>query len=80
MLSSGKNFTQVLKDTGISFVVIGALSGRHPIQPETEWIEEIVRACDDAGVRVFLKNNLNSENLPDNAFDKTGLLRQEVPL
>ena len=65
-------------------------------QPKIEWMKEIVQACDKAGVKVFLKNNLKLA-LP---FDKaewawtrnsyfegrssqvvyTGLLRQEVPV
>ncbi len=41
--------------------------------------EEIVQACDKAGIPVSLKHNLNSENLPDNAFNKDGRVRQEQP-
>jgi protein gp37 len=46
---------------GIEFVVIGGWSNKadykkHPVNPE--WIEEIVSACDKAGVKVWLKNNL----------------------
>jgi len=31
---------------------------RDTLQPKLEWVEEIVRACDKAGVPVFLKDNL----------------------
>jgi len=29
------------------------------LQPKIEWVEEVVRAADQAGIPVFLKNNLN---------------------
>ncbi len=42
---------------GISFVVIGGFSGgKNP--PKIEWVKEIVEACDKAGVKVWLKDNL----------------------
>jgi len=46
--------------------------------PQAERVGEIVAACDKAGVPVFIKHNINSENLPDNAFGKDGLVRQEL--
>ncbi|KKL96447.1 hypothetical protein LCGC14_1844400 [marine sediment metagenome] len=48
-------------------------------QPKIEWVQEIVQAADKAGIPVFLKKNLNSENLPTNAFGKEGLVRREMP-
>lgn len=45
----------------LDWVIIGQQT---PIRPETtpkiEWIQEIVEACDKAGIPVFLKNNLKS--------------------
>lgn len=41
--------------------------------------EVAVEACDKAGIPVFIKHNMNSENLPNNAFNKDGLVRQEMP-
>lgn len=32
--------------------------GKWTLQPKIEWVKEIVEACDKAGVKVFLKNNL----------------------
>jgi len=32
---------------------------RYTLQPKIEWVKEIVEACDKAGAKVFLKNNLN---------------------
>lgn len=42
----------------IDWLVIGAQSGRHPIQPRIEWVREIVEAADQAGISVWLKDNL----------------------
>ncbi len=63
---------------GLNWVIIGAQT-KPTIMPKIEWVREIVEACDKAGIPVFLKNNLNSENLPGNAFDEVGLVRQEMP-
>lgn len=52
--------------------------------PEISWVEEIVRACDKAGLPVFLKDNLlelvNYQS-PETefAFNKDGYYRQELP-
>ena len=45
-----------LKSVGISFVVIGCETGLGARPCKIEWIESIVRACDEAGVKVWLKN------------------------
>ena len=56
-------------DDAIDWVIIGRLTGYgHKYDPEIEWIEEIIRACDKAGISVFLKNNL-WDLLYTNAFD-----------
>ncbi len=58
--------------------------------PEISWIEEIVKACDKAGVAVFLKDNLNTlfaetTTIKDKwVFSKTNFMRgdlykQEIP-
>jgi len=52
-------------------------------QPKIEWVEEIVRACDKAGVKVFLKDNLKPLLISDARWGKGGylkLLRQEMPI
>lgn len=53
------------------------------LQPQIEWVEEIVRAADRAGVKVFLKDNLI---LPDGeepfyyeGTDGDWRIRQEIP-
>jgi len=64
--------------SGIEWVVIGGMdNGKNP-PGMTDSIREIVEACDKAGVKVFIKGNLNSEHLPQNAF-RQGLVRKEVP-
>lgn len=58
---------------GISWVIVGRLSGYgHKYNPKIEWVEEIVKAADKAGIPVFQKDNLKPL-LEDN-------LRQELPL
>lgn len=42
----------------LDWIVIGGLSNKRAQQPKVEWVEEIVKAADMAGVSVFLKNNL----------------------
>ena len=57
------------------------------LQPKIEWVEEIVRACDKAGIPVFLKKNLGhnlqyGKNLSlTHRPDEHGVLvlRQELP-
>jgi protein gp37 len=57
------------------------------LQPKIEWVEEIVRACDKAGVPVFLKDNLmplmeasfGRENYLSPVLTPDGELRQELP-
>ena len=59
-----------IKELGINWVIIGAQT--KPYKPPTiEAVEEIVRACDEAGVPVFQKDNLKPL-LGNN-------LRQELP-
>jgi len=53
------------------------------LQPPIEWVEEIVRAADKAGIPVFLKDNLmpliiDQPRVPSWSSDNKGL-RQELP-
>ena len=48
---------EALTLAGISQVIIGSQTKPYK-PPKIEWVEEIVQACDKAGVKVFLKNNL----------------------
>jgi len=77
------------KDAGIKWVIIGAQTRPYK-PPKIEWVEEIVRACDKAGVPVFLKDNLESLlkgaegwapawAVSARECDGTEYLRQEVP-
>ena len=69
---------------GANWVIIGAQTKPYK-PPKIEWVEEIVRACDKAGVKVFLKDNLvpllASSPDPKKAesyYSEMGL-RQEMP-
>ena len=54
-------------------VIIGAQT-KPTVYPKIEWVEEIVRACDKAGVPVFIKNNLKPV-MRNSAWR----IRQEMP-
>lgn len=70
---------------GINWVILGSQTKPYK-SPKIEWVEEIVEACDKAGIPVFLKDNLEPLflekfppkpwenfgcwNLPDWAIDK----------
>ena len=43
--------------SSVDWVIIGAQTKSYK-PPKIEWVEEIVRACDKAGIAVFLKDNL----------------------
>lgn len=73
----------------VDWVIIGAQTKPYK-PPEIAWVEEIIRACDKAGVKVFLKDNLapimaklkllkvtDGQGLPRVRGDYT--LRQEIP-
>ncbi|MBA7688291.1 hypothetical protein ES703_96770 [subsurface metagenome] len=73
----------------LNWVIIGAQTKPYK-PPKIEWVEEIVQACDKAGVPVFLKDNLaplmsklkllqviDGQGLPRMRGDYT--LRQEIP-
>jgi protein gp37 len=73
----------VLKSSGISWVIIGGWSGgKNP--PKIEWVREIIDAADQAGIPVWLKDNLLPimPNDIDWAWADKGeyfKLRQELP-
>ena len=53
-------------------------------QPKIEWVEEIEKAADKAGIPVFLKDNLLElvnyvDKKTEFAFNKDGYYRQEIP-
>ncbi len=64
----------------IQWVIIGAQTKPYK-PPKIEWVEEIIRACDKAGIPVFLKDNLDLIIPWDGIFrvKYAGALRQEMP-
>lgn len=44
-------------DSGVSWIIIGSQT-RPNVYPKIEWVTQIVKAADLAGVKVFLKDNL----------------------
>ena len=64
-----------LEEAGIQRVIIGAQT-RPTIMPRIEWVQEIVQACDKAGIPVFLKDNLR---MAGDVSMQVGYLRQELP-
>ena len=67
---------------GINWLIIGAQTKPYK-PPKIEGVEEIVRAADQAGIPVFLKNNIRplirEAVWPQWSMDKRGDLRQEMP-
>ncbi len=45
--------------TGIDWVVIGAKTGAHPLQPDFFWVRKLTLLAYDAGAKVYHKPNLN---------------------
>jgi protein gp37 len=84
---SSDTIWQELKLGGVSWVIIGAQT-KPVVYPRVEWVKEIVEACDKAGVKVFLKDNLGRflprqvAEQPGNLYPKDGWypLRQEMPV
>ncbi len=73
-----------LKEADINWVIIGSQTKPYK-PPKIEWVEEIVRACDKAGVPVFLKDNLIPalevrEPFLETTKDYTKYPRQEMPI
>jgi protein gp37 len=74
---------EYLKERGINWVIIGQQTPvRMATMPKLEWVSEIVKSCDNAGIPVFLKENLNCCAISDypELLDKQGNLRQELPV
>lgn len=84
---TGPNLTFWLVEGGIDWVIIGAQTKPYK-PPKIEWVEEIVRACDKAGIPVFLKDNLDNLLNPNEAIDCYSIhpdsggyrIRQEMPV
>ncbi|KKN24504.1 hypothetical protein LCGC14_0894440 [marine sediment metagenome] len=73
----------LLRHAGVSWIILGAQT-KPTVQPDIEWVRQIVAAADAAGIPVFLKDSLRPLR------DKTGILltkdsegyntlRQEMP-
>ncbi len=67
---------------GINWLIIGAQTKPYK-PPKIEWVQKIVEAADEAGIPVFLKDNL-SDLIPVNSSLRYGpagelRLRQEMP-
>ena len=80
----------LLIHAGVKWVIIGAQT-KPTVMPKIEWVQEIVQACDKAGIPVFLKDSLKPLMKPvyeqagciSNFFTdgdgETPVLRQEHP-
>jgi protein gp37 len=83
---------ELLKTCGINQVIIGAQTQPY-IPPKIEWVQYVVRAADEAGAKVFLKDNIGkliadnfmkAPSLYGDLMEKkdgvfTGRIRQEIP-
>lgn len=68
---------QELTLSGIDWVIIGQQTPiRKTTMPKIEWVQDIVQAADQAGIPVFLKDNLKSL-IPADSLGEG--LRQEFP-
>lgn len=43
----------------IQWIIIGAQTGKNPVNPELSWIEELLSEADSFNIPVFLKHNLS---------------------
>ncbi len=43
----------------VKWVIVGAETGPGAKPPQPEWVQSIINQCRDAGIPLFLKNNLN---------------------
>ena len=82
LLSWDKKASYFFNSGGINWVIIGAQTKPYK-PPKIEWVQEIVQACDKAGIPVFLKNNLYQALPSMNRLffdvDGVGEIRQELP-
>ena len=72
----------LLLEGSVDWLILGSQTKPYK-PPEIEWVEEMVEACDKAGVKVFLKNNLmpliiDQPRVPSWSSNRIGL-RQEMP-
>jgi len=74
-----------LKSAGITWCIVGAQT-RPTVWPSKYWIGEIIKACSEISVPVFLKDNLSILVFDDYYKSKTlglankeGIIRQELP-
>ncbi len=44
---------------GIQWIIVGAMTGKHPIIPKREWIDGIITSADRLGIPVFTKENIS---------------------
>lgn len=61
-LSIDPLLTDIAEDlpiAGIDWVIVGAQTGPKAVKPEKKWIENLIELCQEAGVSIFLKNNLH---------------------
>jgi len=62
LLASSRLDKRDLEDAGINWLIIGAetgnRNGKPPLSEVHKWAGEIIRAADEAGIPVFLKDNL----------------------
>jgi hypothetical protein len=81
-------FPDTVRGAGIKWVITGAQT--KPVKyPEKEWVEEVVKGADEAGAKVFLKDNLKTllletgedcrKHPPLWANGGWGTIRQEIP-
>lgn len=57
-----QDFGESAVDPNIEWVIIGAETGNRKdrVRPKKEWVDNIVRACDEAGIPVFMKESLRA--------------------
>ncbi len=80
-----------LQDAGINWIIIGSQTKPYK-PPKIEWVQEIVEAADEAGIPVFLKDNLKPLLIDEKGYPHAGVelldrviengtwkLRQEIP-
>jgi protein gp37 len=44
---------------GLSWLIIGAMTGPKAIRPKVDWVNSLVIQAKSAGIPIFVKNNLN---------------------
>jgi len=54
----GGDIAEIYPHNQIKWVIVGAQTGPGAVPPKPEWVQSIIDQCKDAGVPVFLKDNL----------------------